>query len=283
MLTVLLVVVLVLAVALLHGKNRWNSRTIELRRHLETSRMLSEPHFSFCEDNIRGLPLPVQRYFRAVLREGQPAVAAINLAQTGTMDLGKTPQRWKSFTATQRVVTRQPGFDWDARIRVLPGSPVYVHDAYIAGEGVLQAAVVGLVPMANLRGTGEIARGELMRFLAEAAWYPTALLPSQGVRWDAVDDHSARATLTDGNVSVTILFGFNEEGLIDTGRVEARGRLVGGKLIPTPWVGRYWNYALRDGMRVPLDAEVGWELSEGVKPYWRGHITNVTYEFAQAG
>jgi hypothetical protein len=43
-----------------------------------------------------------------------------------------------------------------------------------------------------MRGTGEIAEGQLMGFFAEAAWYPTALLPGQGVRWEAVDDSSAR-------------------------------------------------------------------------------------------
>jgi hypothetical protein len=46
--------------------------------------------------------------------------------------------------------------------------------------------------LVNLRGTPEIAQGELMRFLAEAAWYPTALLPSQGVQWKAIDDFSAK-------------------------------------------------------------------------------------------
>ena len=40
-----------------------------------------------------------------------------------------------------------------------------------------------------------MAEGELMRFLAEAAWYPTALLPSQGVRWQGADERSAFATL----------------------------------------------------------------------------------------
>ena len=49
---------------------------------------------------------------------------------------------------------------------------------------------------ADLLGAlGEVAQGELMRFFAEAAWYPTALLPSQGVRWQAVDDTSAAILL----------------------------------------------------------------------------------------
>ena len=77
-----------------------------------------------------------------------------------------------------------------------PGLNVLVHDAYIAGEEFLQADLLGLVTLADIRDTSEAAQGEQMRFLAEAAWYPTALLPSQGVRWEAIDDLSARATLT---------------------------------------------------------------------------------------
>jgi hypothetical protein len=34
-------------------------------------------------------------------------------------------------------------------------------------------------------------------------------------------------------------------------------------------------------MRVPLDGEVAWLLPEGAKPYWRGHITEISYEAAR--
>ena len=46
-----------------------------------------------------------------------------------------------------------------------------------------RAALFGLISMANLCDRTELARGALMRFFAEAAWYPTALLPSQGIHW----------------------------------------------------------------------------------------------------
>jgi hypothetical protein len=46
------------------------------------------------------------------------------------------------------------------------------------------------------RGTPEPAQVELMRYLAKAVWYPTALLPRQGVRWDLIDEATARASLT---------------------------------------------------------------------------------------
>jgi hypothetical protein len=71
---------------------------------------------------------------------------------------------------------------------LLPGLPVRVHDAYVAGEGRLHATLLALITLADLRGTREMAEGELMRFLAEAPWYPTALLPSQGVRWEAAGE-----------------------------------------------------------------------------------------------
>ena len=64
-------------------------------------------------------------------------------------------------------------------------------------------------------------------------------------------------------------------------RAEARGRTVGGAVIPTPWEGRWSRYDLRDGMRIPLEGEVAWMLPEEQEPYWRGRITNLTYEFVR--
>jgi len=278
--TVLLLVLalVILLVALrLYGSSRWDAGTRRLRDRIEAARIPIEPG-TYQAAELAGLPAPVQRYFRTALTEGQPMVAAVRVEHAGTFNMSATAEQWKPFTSSQRVITRRPGFDWDARIAMMPGLPVRVHDAYVAGEGVLHAAVLGLITVADLRGTGEVAKGELMRFFAEAAWYPTALLPSQGVRWEAVDDRSARATLKDGDLALTLLFRFNGEGLIDTVRAESRGRTVGNKVIPTPWEGRFWSYEVRNGMRVPMEGEVSWLLPEGAKPYWRGRITRLSYE-----
>jgi hypothetical protein len=133
-----------------------------------------------------------------------------------------TTEQWKPFTSPQRVVTHRPGFLWEAKVSMLPGLVVRVLDSYIAGSGLLHAAILGLVPVAKVSGGDEVARGEFMRFLAEAVWYPTALLPSEGVRWEAVDDCSANATIVDGPLALTLLFRFNDAGLIDSVRAHAR-------------------------------------------------------------
>ena len=270
----------VLVVGLMaYGSWRWNERSTRLMARLEAARV---PHAVARYDarELQALPAPVQRYFRAALTDGQAIITAVSIRHAGTFSMSATAGQWKPFTSQQRVITRRPGFDWDARVMMFPGMPVHVHDAYIAGAGLLHGAVLGLVTVVHMADTPEMARGELMRFFAEAAWYPTALLPSQGVRWEAVDDSSAHATLTDGSLTLTLLFRFNADGLIDTVRAEARERVVDGKTVTAPWQGRYWRYAVHGGMRVPQEGEVAWLLPEGEKPYWRGRTVSSSYEFA---
>ncbi len=198
-LTSLVIFALAVAVAVILGfaAIRWRSGTQALRARLEASRRPIGTK-TYDPSELIGLPEPVQRYFRASLRGGQRVIASVNMKHSGTFNPGEAGEQWKSFVSTQRVVTQRPGFDWDACISMMPGVTMRVHDAYIAGEGLLHAALFGLVTLANVRGTS-IARGEFMRFFAEAAWYPTALLPSQGVQWtpsttDSAMPHGGTAT-----------------------------------------------------------------------------------------
>jgi hypothetical protein len=215
-----------------------------------------------------------------VLKDGQPIFTAVTIDLAGTFNMSPTGEQWKSFSSRQRVVTRRPGFLWDAKISMLPGLTVRVVDSYIAGKGVLRAAILGLFTVADISGGGEIARGEFMRYFAEMLWYPTALLPSQGVRWEAVDDHSANATIVDGPLTLTLLFRFNDAGLIDSFRAEARGGMVDKEMVMAPWEGGWSNYQTRDGMTVPFTGEVAWMRPEGRRPYFVGIVTSLTYEFS---
>ena len=124
-----------------------------------------------------------------------------------------------------------------------------------------------------------LAHGEFVRFFAETAWYPTALLPSQGAHSEAVDDRSAKATLADGKVSVVMLVNFGEADLIESVSVEARAAMVGKAIVMTPWEARMSNHQMRDGMLISLTGEASWLGAKGRAPYWRGTISSLTYEF----
>ncbi|NVO04992.1 MAG: hypothetical protein HXX19_03105 [Rhodoferax sp.] len=223
-----------------YGEHRWAGATQALLGKLEASRRDGRqsgqqndvtPPTRYHARELEGLPAPVQRYFRAVLKDGQPIITAVTIDIAGTFNMAPTGEQWKPFTSRQRVITRRPGFMWDARIAMLPGVRALVVDSYIVGKGLLHATVQGLFTVADVQGEGEIARGEFMRWFAEVAWYPTALLPSQGVRWEAVDDHLANATVVDGPISLTLIFRFNDAGLIGSFRAESRGGMVGDKMV----------------------------------------------------
>lgn len=268
------------AMGVAYGARRWEAGTWELRARLEAARApMTTRHVDFRE--LEGLPAPVRRYLRAVLTDGQPVVAAVSVKHSGTFNMGEAAERWRPFASAQRVITRRPGFVWDARIRMAPGMTVFVHDAYALGDGILIAKLFGLLTVMDQPRTPELAHGELMRFFAEAAWYPTALLPSLGVHWEAIDDQQASAALTDGDTTVRLVVTFDEHGMISAVRSNARFRVVDGVPVATPWQGRFWDYVVRDGMLVPLEGEVAWLLPDGPKPYWRGRIVEIAYEFVE--
>jgi hypothetical protein len=272
---IIAVLIVLLGLAILYSKFRWQSDTDRLRAKLISGRRNIQPK-TYDPKEIEGLPAPVQRFFRAVLKDGQPIVAAVNLSQQGLFNMSETKAKWSPFTATQFVTTQRPGFDWDARIQMAPSVSAFVHDAYALGAGSLHVSLLGLFTVADVRDTPAAAQGELLRFFAEMPWYPTALLPSQGVRWEAIDDTSARATLTDAPTTVSLVFRFNAEGTIETMRAEARYR---DKLTAMPWSGRLWNYSVCNEMLIPLEGEVGWEYPDGIRLYYKGKVTGINYEF----
>lgn len=261
------------------GAWRWSLETRRLFAQLDAAKATFGAA-RYDAGEIADLPAPVRRFFALALTDGQPIIRSGNMDMTGRFNMSLDAAQWKPFTSKQRVVTDRPGFVWNGRINLIPGVPVRVHDAYVAGKGLLEPAILGLFPLGSVKGGGEIARGELMRWFAEAVWYPTALLPSQGVVWQAVDDTSARATITDGPIRLDMLFRFGTDGLVSGILVAARGGLVDGKTVMMPWEGTFGDYRRQDGMMVPFYGEVAWITPRGRRPYFMGTATRLAYGFA---
>ena len=93
-----------------------------------------------------------------------------------------------------RSVTRiEPGEQAEWRLLGLEGidnaARKYLNLSYASKKSARKAYTIGkLTYIVNLE--------EGLRYLAEAVWMPSALLPSNGVAWEAVDDLHARASLT---------------------------------------------------------------------------------------
>jgi len=277
---------LLILIALLYGGIvtlgawRWNEATRVLFARLDGADV-SGGIERYDVREIADLPAPVRRYFERALSDGQPILRSLDLALEGMFNLNLDVPQWKPFTSTQHIVANRPGFVWNARITMFPGLTVRVHDAYVAGEGLLRPSILGLYSLGVVQGAGEIAKGELMRWLAESVWYPTALLPGRGVEWKAVDATSAQATLTDGPIELSMLFRFGEDDLVSGIRVELRGAMIAGKTVMMPWEGSFRDYRPLDGMMIPFHGEVAWITPQGARSYFQGTVTQVTYRFAK--
>lgn len=265
-----------LAAVLLIADGRWQARTDELAARAGGTPAGAPSAYS--ESELDGLPAPVQRYFRAVLRDGQPLVRHGRLRQEGEFLVRPESNGWMPFSARQTVGVNPAVFVWDARMAMAPGIDIRVRDAFAGGRGTMQASIAALIPLVSVEGTPGIAAGALQRYLAEAAWYPTALLPSQGVAWTPVDGTRARATLEASGVRVSLEFRFDDDGLVRSVYAPDRPRSVGDREVPTPWEGRWLEYGTREGMRIPVRGEVAWLLPEGRQVYWKGRITEASYK-----
>lgn len=256
------------------GEACWKNETAKMVEELKRAASEGETESIF-EQNLTGLPAPVKRYFRFALEDWQPMIRAARLRHAGEFYLN---DKWVPFESKEYFSARTPAFVWDAKMKMNSLMSVRVRDAYLNGQGSMQAKALSLFTVMNIGGSDEkLAAGELQRYLAEAVWLPTALLPHENLQWSEIDETCAKATLTDSGVTVSLEFEFSKKGEIVSVFSPARFREVGGEYEPFPWRGRYRNYRIFGSMMVPTESEVEWRLPEGDLPYWRGKLTEAEY------
>lgn len=256
--------------------SNWNAETKRLIEIMSKENPSVKPEkVSF--ENFDKLPALVARYFRLVLKDGQPIIKTAQIKQKGEFFLN---ENWIPFEATQYYSTNPHAFVWDAAMSMNPLLNVRVRDAFVDGEGSMKAKILSLFTVADAEKKTELNSAALQRYLAEAAWFPTALLPSENLVWSEIDENRALATLTESGTTVSLEFRFNKAGEITEVFSPARFREVEGEFLETPWLGRFRNYKERNGMLIPTVGEVEWQLTTGSLPYWRGQLTDTEYEFA---
>lgn len=216
---------------------------------------------------LTGLPAPVQRYFQHVLKPGQPYVRSVRLRHDGQFktDLKKD---WIDITGGEYFVADKPAYLWN-------GTTTWFNacDQYVAGRGSLTVRLLGALPV--VQGSGpSYDQGELLRWLGEAVWFPTSLLPGGLVVWSPIDDNSATLTLTDHGLTVSCQMYFDEKGEL----VRVQAQRYSDETHLSTWVGHLSNYRETHSQRVPTRIEAVWIIDGVEQPYARFTVREIEYD-----
>lgn len=246
------------------------------------------PRSVFRAADIAGLPVPVQRYFEHVLPEGTPLTRWCECKQDCLFRLdpsidgtAKAERSWLKCEGIGYYAPYLHTLLWPATLQLAPFLWIDGWDSFIDGVGSMVWRLCSVVPMVRTRRQPELDAASLLRLLAEAPLFPTALLPACGVTWLPVDEARAIATLAHaGGLQVRAEFTFNEVG--ECTEVEAVGGRAfaqrDGRFRQERWRGRWSEYQhLANGMRVPAAGEVAWLLNEGRVTYCKLRIRSIEH------
>jgi hypothetical protein len=222
------------------------------------------------EAMLKRLPEPVQRYLRYTGVVGKPFVGKVHLSQSGRMLLGRG-QPWIPLRAEQWYSVRPPGFVWSGTLHLGPIPIVRARDMYQTGQGRMLIKAASLVTVADAKGE-EIDQGEMVRYLSEMMWFPSAFL-EDNVSFETVDATSARVILTDSGGTVTGTLFIDAEGRL----TEFVGQRYAGSNLET-WSAPIIAYGEFEGLKLPVHVKAVWKLAAGDQEYIEVIVTELRHE-----
>jgi hypothetical protein len=245
----------------------------------EVQRLLTQPikksASTITREHTRLLPAAVQRWLQSSGVVGGPAIQHVYLQQRGEMK-NKPDGEWIPFEAEQHFTTNPPSFLWKTRIR--PSGFLFINgrDKYEQGNGNMFIKAYGLFTIADSKGL-QTDQGTLLRYLAETCWFPTATL-SEYIKWEAIDDNTAKATMSYGGVTASGVFCFKENG--DVEKFEAdRYYINNNHSSLEKWQVTCIHHKTMNGIRIPVKNNVTWKLKEGDFKWLELEITNIQFTF----
>jgi len=222
---------------------------------------------TFSHQQLGGLPEHVQRYFKHVLKEGQPYISYASITHSGQFKTG-LDKDWINIKGEQYATTQKPGFIWKGTTAMFTA-----RDMYIADKGRLIVTLLSLYNIVDGKGE-EYNQGELLRWLGESVLYPTNFLPNEKLQWSEFDTQSAKLTFSYNELSLFFIITFNGAGEIT--EMETKRYIDKTKL--ETWVIKCACYKEMNNMLVPSAFEVMWRLEKGDYPYANFNINTIVYD-----
>jgi hypothetical protein len=244
----------------------------------DTDRLLSrsEVHKGkvVSEDDLEGLPTPVQNWLSHSGIIGKSFISNAKIRQKLKMKMKPEDKKWLEATAVQYSTVDVPAFIWSVEARMNSLLGFKGRDKFEDGKGEMLIKLGGLVNVVNEHGE-KLDEGSLQRYLGEMVWLPTLAL-SPYVSWKEVNDSTATATLEYKGTKGSGTFYCNENG--DFIKFTAL-RYQGNEADATrkEWVLTVDDYAVFEGIKVPSKMKATWKLEEGDWTWLKLEIEDIKY------
>ena len=215
---------------------------------------------------IEKLPEPVQRYFKYVLKEGQPYISSVRLTHKGFFktDLKKD---FIKISGEQYFSAQKPQFIWKGTTSMFTARDFFIDD-----KGGLMVTLLNTYTIVDAKGTN-FDEGELQRWMAESLWFPTNFLPSEYVNWVALDANTAKLLFHYKTISFDFIVRFNAIGEI----VEIEGERFMTAEKKEKWICKAANYQELNGVKIPISDQAIWRLKDGDEVYAKFEIQKIEY------
>jgi hypothetical protein len=227
-------------------------------------------------ERIASMPAPVRRYLEIALGRREVTPRTVRLRHGGTFR-ASLDGGWFPIRGAQYFTTDPPGFVWWGRIRMVPGLWVDARDRSVAGAGSMLVLAESTITLADSSGPA-LDQGALARLLGEMVWFPTAFLDERYIRWAALDDRRARATLAVNGREVTAVFAFGDDGLPAAFSADRYRDVGGGKSVLTPFSGQTLDYRPVDGILVPHRMIAAWHVDGQEQQYVRFEVERLEFD-----
>jgi len=182
-------------------------------------------------------------------------------------------QPWMPLGAEEHYSVQPPGFVWAGTAHAGPVAVARARDMYAEGHGRMLVKVASLWSVADASGA-QTDQAAMMRYLSEMIWFPAAFLAGN-ISFEAVDDSSARVTLTDHGRTATATLVFDQQGRL-TDFVGKRYRTADAS-DPEAWSTPVTGYGEYEGLRLPACGKAIYELPGGDLEYIDVTITGLHY------
>ncbi|WNG45915.1 hypothetical protein F0U60_18705 [Archangium minus] len=226
------------------------------------------------ENDIAGLPPPVQRYFRASGFIGKPHTLNVRIHWSGMQLKRSSDAGWMKLSCQQFNSVPEP-----MRIALMKGRMVGVipfegRDKYQDGQGNMLIKLMKLITVGDSRGT-YMDESALVTVLSETFMAPSFALQSY-IKWQPVDEQSARAELTHNGITVGGTFHFNEAD--ELVRFDTNDRWQDGKPPKKlPWSAHLEGYRVAQGILYPTRVSATWHGPAGDYTYVTGTIDSLEF------